>query len=78
MTAAELSRRLNVDEGTISNYKKGRYEPKQRRLEQISQILNVSIPWLMGADVAMDIKPLPYNEEANKKRCRVDAFVFAT
>lgn len=56
MSAAELSRRLDVDEGTISNYKKGRYEPKQRRLEQISNILNVSIPWLMGADVPIDLK----------------------
>lgn len=56
MSAAELSRRLGVDEGTISNYKKGRYEPKQRRLEQISNILNVSIPWLMGADVPIDLK----------------------
>ena len=67
MKAAELSRRLNVDEGTISNYKKGRYEPKQRRLEQISQILNVSIPWLMGADVDMDIQPQPYNKDVDKK-----------
>lgn len=54
ITAAELSRRLGVNEGTISNYKKGTYEPKQRRLEAIAKILNVSIPWLMGADVPMD------------------------
>ena len=54
ITAAELSRRLGVNEGTISNYKKGTYEPKQRRLESIATILNVSIPWLMGADVPMD------------------------
>ncbi|MEG2081441.1 MAG: XRE family transcriptional regulator [Oscillospiraceae bacterium] len=53
MTAAELSRKLGVNEGTISNYKKGKYEPKQRRLDEISHILDVSIPWLMGADVAM-------------------------
>lgn len=55
ITAAELSRRLGVNEGTLSNYKKGTYEPKQRRLEAIAKILNVSIPWLMGADVPMDI-----------------------
>ncbi len=54
ITAAELSRRLGVNEGTISNYKKGTYEPKQRRLEAIAKILNVSIPWLMGADVPME------------------------
>lgn len=56
MSAAELSRKLDIDEGTISNYKKGRYEPKQRRLEEISKALNVAIPWLMGADVPMDLK----------------------
>lgn len=57
ISAAELSRRIGVNEGTISNYKKGLYEPKQRRLEEISQVLNVSIPWLMGADVPMyDLK----------------------
>lgn len=67
ISAAELSRRLGIDEGTISNYKKGRYEPKQRRLEEISKILNVSIPWLMGADVPMDIKQLNNNSTSNKK-----------
>lgn len=60
VTAAELSRRLGVNEGTISNYKKGTYEPKQRRLEQIANVLNVSIAWLMGADVPMiDRQPTP-------------------
>jgi len=56
MTAAELSRKLGINEGTVSQYKNGAYEPKQRRLQQIAEILNVSIPWLMGADVPMDIK----------------------
>lgn len=54
MTAAELSRKLNINEGTISQYKKGLYEPKQRRLQAIAEALNVSIPWLMGADVPME------------------------
>lgn len=53
VTAADLSRQLGLNEGTISNYKKGKYEPKQRRLQQIADTLNVSIAWLMGADVPM-------------------------
>lgn len=53
ISAAELSRRLDIDEGTISNYRKGKYEPKQRRTEAIASILNVSISWLMGCDVPM-------------------------
>lgn len=56
MTAAELSRRLGINEGTVSQYKSGAYEPKQRRLQAIAEILNVSIPWLMGADVPMKVK----------------------
>lgn len=54
MTAAELSRLSGIDEGTLSNYKKGKYEPKQRKLESIAIALNVSIAWLMGADVPME------------------------
>ena len=59
ISAAELSRRLGVDEGTISNYKKGKYEPKQRRTDAISNILNVSVAWLMGADVPMEKESNP-------------------
>lgn len=51
MTAAELARKMGINEGTISQYKKGLYEPKQRRTQQIAKILNVSIDWLMGADM---------------------------
>ena len=54
ISAAELSRKLGINEGTMSQYKAGKYEPKQRRLQEISQILSVSIPWLMGADVPME------------------------
>ena len=54
MTAAELSRALGINEGTVSQYKSGAYEPKQKRTQAIAKILNVSIDWLMGADVPMD------------------------
>ncbi len=61
MSAAELSRRIGVYEATISNYRKGKYEPKQDRLEEIADVLNVSIAWLMGADVPMK-KEAPTSE----------------
>lgn len=60
MSAAELSRLSGIDEGTLSNYKKGKYEPKQRKLESIANSLNVSIAWLMGADVPME-KEIKYS-----------------
>lgn len=37
MSPAEIARRLDVADGTISNYKKGKYEPKQRRTEEIDR-----------------------------------------
>lgn len=63
MSAAELSRLTKTPESVISQYKKGDYEPKQRRLEAFSKVLNVSIPWLMGADVPMDKTDAPYTPE---------------
>lgn len=54
MTAAELSRILGINEGTISQYKKGLYEPKQKRTQAIAEALHVSVDWLMVADVPMD------------------------
>lgn len=65
MSAAELSRKIGVHEGTISNYKKGVYEPKQRRLEKISKALNVSIPWLMGYDVSIKDE---YNKDLTEQK----------
>lgn len=53
MTAAELSRLSGVGEAAISNYKKGKYAPKQKRLGLFAEILNVSVSWLLGADVPM-------------------------
>ncbi len=53
MTAAELSKRSGASEGLISGYRKGAYSAKQNRLDNFAQILDVSIPWLMGYDVPM-------------------------
>ena len=58
VSAAELSKKLGLNEGTISNYRAGRYSPKQDRIEQIANALDVSIAWLLGADVPMR-KPQP-------------------
>lgn len=54
ISPAELSRRSGVNEGAISQYRSGAYKASQRSLEKLSNTLNVSIPWLMGADVPME------------------------
>ena len=53
ISAAELSRISNVNEGAISQYRAGKYKASQRSLDKLARALNVSIPWLMGADVPM-------------------------
>lgn len=51
ITAAELSKISGVNEGAISQYRKGAYKATQRNLEKLSIALGVPIPWLMGGDV---------------------------
>lgn len=53
MSASELSKLSGVNEGAISQYRKGEYKASQDSLEKIAAVLNVSIPWLMGANVPM-------------------------
>lgn len=67
MTAAELARTSKVNEGAISQYRAGKYKASQRSLDKLARALQVSIPWLMGADVPMEESdsqhsiPLPSN-----------------
>ena len=54
MQAYRHSRKCN------EQYKSGKYVAKQKRLDAYANILNVSIPWLMGEDVPMkDVSLLP-------------------
>ena len=50
LTAADLARRLGISDAIISQYRNGKYKPRQDRLYQISQILGVSPAWLIGLD----------------------------
>jgi transcriptional regulator with XRE-family HTH domain len=52
MKPSELARISGVNEGAISQYRKGQYKASQQNLEKLANALNVPIPWLMGADVA--------------------------
>lgn len=57
ISAAELSRISKVNEGAISQYRAGKYKASQRSLDKLARALNVSIPWLMGADIPMTDEP---------------------
>ena len=65
MKPAELARLSGVNEGAISQYRKGAYKANQYNLEKIAKALNVPIPWLMGADVPnpFDNIKLTYRDE---------------
>lgn len=50
MTAAELSRKTGISEGSLSQYLKGTFTPKADKVYLISKELNVSPNWLLAFD----------------------------
>lgn len=56
MTAAELAKRTGISQQDISNYRHGRYAPRQRKLFVIATSLGVSPAWLMGLETDMYVK----------------------
>lgn len=81
ISAAELSRISEVNEGAISQYRAGKYKASQRSLDKLAHALNVSIPWLMGADVPMEIDykrtnpqgiddSKDFNNESDRQYCK--------
>ena len=51
MKQVDLVRKTGLDRGSVSSYLSGRYEPKQKAIYKMAQVLNVSESWLMGYDV---------------------------
>ena len=50
LTQTELCEITGINKGAMSSYLSGRYMPKQQALEKLSEILGVSISYLMGYD----------------------------
>lgn len=50
----DLCKKTGIGKSAMSQYMSGKFVPKQTRLYILSKALNVSIPWLMGADVPME------------------------
>ena len=51
MKQTELAERSGISKGTINNWIKQKYQPKQKSLLVLAKILNVSEMWLAGYDV---------------------------
>lgn len=47
---ADLVREAGIDKGAMSNYLKGKYEPKQDVINRLAKVLGVSEMWLWGYD----------------------------
>ena len=55
MKPIDLAHKTGLSEATISQYRSGYSKPKDKRLVQIANALNVNPSWLMGLDVPMNI-----------------------
>lgn len=58
---ADLVERTGIPKSAISQYCSGAFKPKQKRLFQIAEALNVDEAWLMGLDVPMERNAGPKN-----------------
>lgn len=52
--SVKLASSLGVTTGVISNYRHGYFKPKDDRLQELADVLNVSPEWLDGYDVPME------------------------
>jgi transcriptional regulator with XRE-family HTH domain len=48
LSQTEVCERAQITKGAMSSYLAGRYFPKQKTLDRLSSVLNVSIEYLMG------------------------------
>jgi transcriptional regulator with XRE-family HTH domain len=77
MTAAELARQSGLDKGSISNYLKGKFIPKQNAIASMARALGVSPAWLMGYDLTMDgdkVIELDLGKLTELNRAKVQAY----
>lgn len=66
ISQTELAKRTGIGKSSISTYLAGNYEPKQKNIYRMAQVLNVNEAWLMGYDAPMErdsrgVQPLPAN-----------------
>ncbi|MFM1525231.1 MULTISPECIES: helix-turn-helix domain-containing protein [Helcococcus] len=61
MNMSELSKKTGINRSSLSEYKSGKFIPKQDKVYIIAKTLNISPSWLMGFDV-------PMNTQDNEKK----------
>lgn len=63
MTQTELCTKAKISKSTLSEYLKGKYEPKQDKVYILAQALNVDPVWLWGYDVPMEKQDPPTDKK---------------
>lgn len=54
MNQTDIVEKTNIKKSALSQYISGKINPRQNAIEELSKVLNVSEPWLMGYDVPME------------------------
>ena len=54
LTQSDIVERTNIKKSALSQYISGKISPRQNAIDELSKVLNVSEPWLMGYDVPME------------------------
>ncbi len=66
VTPYRVCKETGLTTSTISNWKAGRYTPKQDKLQKIADFFNVSIEYLMGNE-EKEVSPIYYTNEETAK-----------
>ena len=53
LNQSDIVERTNIKKSALSLYIRGTITPRQNAIDELSKVLNVSEPWLMGYDVPM-------------------------
>ena len=64
LNQSDIVERTNIKKSALSQYISGKITPRQNAIDELSKVLNVSEPWLMGYDVPM--KRTVLKKEAQK------------
>lgn len=54
LTQSDIVEKTNIKKSALSQYISGKISPRQNAIDELSKVLNVSEPWLMGYDVPME------------------------
>lgn len=66
LNQTDIVERTNIKKSALSQYISGKITPRQNAIDELSKVLNVSEPWLMGYDVPM--KRTVFKKEAQKSK----------